>query len=106
MVATPEQEQSLHGTRARLERLRHDLWRIVVTTVGSCIRHRVTGLAGEAAFFAVLSVPPLVFALAGAIGFVSGQFSAAQVDDVRSAVLEVSRQALTERAVNSIIRPT
>ena len=27
-------------------------------------------------------------------------------DDVRNAVLEVSRQALTERAVNTIIRPT
>ena len=106
MVAPPEQHPLLRGTRTRLERLRHELWRIIVTTVGSCMRHRVTGLAGEAAFFAVLSVPPLVFALAGAIGFVSDQFSAAQIDDVRSAVLEVSRRALTERAVNSIIRPT
>ena len=38
------------------------LWRLVVTTVSSCLRYRVTGLAAEAAFFAVLSVPPLVFA--------------------------------------------
>ena len=38
-------------------RWRGHLWRIVVTTVGSCLRHRVTGLAAEAAFFAVLSVP-------------------------------------------------
>ena len=66
----------------------------------------MTGLAAEAAFFAVLSVPPLVFALAGAVGYVSDSFSATQVDDVRNAVLEVSRQALTERAVNTIIRPT
>ena len=50
----------------------------VVTTVSSCLRYRVTGLAAEGAFFAVLSVPPLVFALAGAIGYVSEQFSAAQ----------------------------
>jgi membrane protein len=87
-------------------RLRENLWRIIVTTVGSCLRHRVTGLAAEAAFFAVLSVPPLVFALAGAVGFVSERFTATQVEDVSNAVLEVSRQALTERAVNSIIRPT
>jgi len=66
----------------------------------------VTGLAAEAAFFAVLSVPPLVFALAGAIGFVSDQFSASQLEDVRNAVLEVSRQALTDRAVDNIIEPT
>ena len=82
------------------------LWRVVVTTVGSCLRHRVTGLAAEAAFFAVLSVPPLVFALAGAIGFVSGRFTATQIEDISNAVLEVSRQALTDRAVDKIIEPT
>ena len=58
---------------------REVLWRLVVTTVGSCLRYRVTGLAAEAAFFAVLSVPPLVFALAGAIGYVSDGFTPAQV---------------------------
>jgi membrane protein len=89
-----------------LRRWRGHLWRVVVTTVGSCLRHRVTGLAAEAAFFAVLSVPPLVFALAGAIGFVSDRFSATQIDDVRNAVLEISRQALTDRAVDKIIEPT
>jgi membrane protein len=87
-------------------RLREHLWRIIVTTVGSCLRHRVTGLAAEAAFFAVLSVPPLVFALAGAVGFVSERFTATQVEDVSNAVLEVSRQVLTDRAVNRIIEPT
>jgi membrane protein len=89
-----------------LRRWREHLWRIIVTTVGSCLRHRVTGLAAEAAFFAVLSVPPLIFALAGAVGFVSERFTATQVEDVSNAVLEVSRQALTDRAVDRIIAPT
>src|SRR5918995_7222415 len=87
-------------------RWRGHLWRIVVTTVGSCLRHGVTGLAAEAAFFAVLSVPPLIFALAGAVGFVSERFTATQVEDVSNAVLEISRQALTDRAVDRIIAPT
>ena len=82
------------------------LWRIVVATAGSCMRHRVTGLAAEAAFFAVLSVPPLIFALAGSIGYVTDQFSAAQVDDVRRAVIDLASRGLTEKAVNSIITPT
>ncbi len=90
----------------RFQQVREVVWRLVVTTVGSCLKHRVTGLAAEAAFFAVLSVPPLVFALAGAIGFVSDQFSAAQVNDVRDAVIELSERALTENAVNRIITPT
>jgi membrane protein len=90
----------------RLHRARELVWRLVVTTVGSCLRYRVTGLAAEAAFFAVLSVPPLIFALAGAIGFVTDQFSAAQVNDVRDAVVHLSERALTENAVNRIITPT
>ncbi len=106
MADAREQDPVPSAIKGWLLRLREHLWRIIVTTTGSCLRHRVTGLAAEAAFFAVLSVPPLIFALAGSIGFVSVQFTAAQLDDVRNAVLEVSRQALTDRAVDNIIEPT
>lgn len=92
--------------RARLVRARHLLWRLVVTTVGGCLRNRVTGLAAEAAFFAILSVPPLVFALAGAIGYVSEHFSQAEVEEVRSFVVELSSRALTDAAVDRIVVPT
>jgi membrane protein len=90
----------------RLREARSLVWRLVVTTVASCLKYRVTGLAAEAAFFAVLSVPPLIFAMAGAIGFVSDRFTAAQVEDVRNAVIELSQRALTDGAVNRIIVPT
>jgi membrane protein len=87
-------------------RVRAVIWRLIVSTVGSCMRYRVTGLAAEAAFFAVLSVPPLIFAMAGAIGYVSDRFPPADVADVRAAVIDLSERALTETAVNSIIKPT
>lgn len=90
----------------RARRGLHLVWRVVVATVSGCLRHRVTGLAAEGAFFAVLSVPPLIFAFAGAIGYVSEQFSPADVEDVRRAVLDLSSRLLTEDAVDSIIRPT
>ncbi|WP_299057146.1 YihY/virulence factor BrkB family protein [uncultured Nocardioides sp.] len=96
-------EDSREGRGARALFL---LRRLVTVTVASCLRHRVAGLAGEAAFFAVLSLPPLVFALAGAIGFVSERFPPAQVTDVRQAVLDLSTQALTDSAVDRIIAPT
>ncbi len=86
--------------------MRETLWRLVVTTFGTCMRYRVTGLAAEAAFFAILSVPPLVFALAGMIGVVSDQFAAADVEQVRLAVIDLSSRVLTEDAVNRIIVPT
>jgi membrane protein len=84
----------------------HTMWRLVVTTVSSCLRYRVTGLAAEGAFFAVVSVPPLIFAMAGAVGYVSEQFSAAQVEDVRRAILDLSAAFLTESAVVNVIEPT
>lgn len=86
--------------------MREVLWRLVVTTFGSCMRYRVTGLAAEAAFFAILSVPPLVFAMAGMIGYVSDQFSPADVEQVRQAVIDLSGRVLTEDAVTSVIVPT
>ena len=89
-----------------LDRVRAKLWELLVSTVSACLRHRVTGLAAEAAFFAVLSIPPLIFALAGAIGFVSERFTEAQLADVRAAIIDLSSQALTDSAVQKIITPT
>jgi len=106
MVEAREDTPAPRRAEAALRRWREHVWRIVVTSVGSCLRHRVTGLAAEAAFFAVLSVPPLVFALAGAIGFVSERFTDTQIEDISNAVLDISRQALTDRAVDRIIEPT
>ena len=91
---------------AWFHRSRELVWRLVVTTVASCLKYRVTGLAAEAAFFAIVSVPPLIFAMAGAIGYVTDQFSAAQVEDVRQAVIDLAGRALTDRAVNDVVRPT
>jgi len=99
-------EESAHPASPVLLRARDTLWRLLVTTAGSCLRYRVTGLAAEAAFFAVLSVPPLIFALAGAIGFVSDRFSQDQVAEIRVAVIDLFSQALTDNAVNNIIVPT
>jgi membrane protein len=106
MVAETRETASSGRTWARPRRLLDTLWRLVVTTVSACLRYRVTGLAAEAAFFAVLSVPPLVFALAGAIGYVSERFTAAQVEDVRQAVIDLSSSFLTDSAVNRIVVKT
>jgi len=106
MVEASSQQPLVRPTLTRWQGLRAQVWRLVVATTGSCMRYRVTGLAAEAAFFAVLSVPPLIFALAGAVGYVSSQFSPADIADVRSAILDLASRGLTEKAVNDIITPT
>lgn len=82
------------------------LARVTARTVSRCITHRVTGLAAEAAFFAILSLPPLVFGLAGTIGFVAERYDVAQVDVLKDRVLDLSSQALTQGTVDQVIAPT
>jgi membrane protein len=87
-------------------RVRHTAWRLVTATVGASFRYRVTGLAAEAAFFAILSLPPLIFALAGSIGFFVNRLDVTQVAAFREATLGMSRQVLTEDSVDRVILPT
>ncbi len=90
----------------RVATVRGVLWRLLTSTVGTCMRYRVTGLAAEAAFFAILSLPPLIFGLAGSIGYVVKQVDASQVSDLRTKVLELSERVLTHDSVNNIVTPT
>ncbi|MEI2672220.1 MAG: YihY/virulence factor BrkB family protein [Marmoricola sp.] len=92
--------------RWRPRQIKTDLWRLVVSTTATCMRYRVTGLAAEAAFFAVLSLPPLIFALAGSIGFVFQQFNEAELSGLRGTVLDMAGRVLTPAAVNQVIKPT
>jgi len=91
---------------SRWDVIRDTVWRLVVSTVGTCYRNRVTGLAAEAAFFALLSLPPLIFALAGSIGYVFSRFSDQQLNEIRAAVVEITSRALTDDTVAAIIEPT
>lgn len=80
--------------------------KVVARTVSNCFRYRVTGLAAEAAFFAILSLPPLVFGLAGTIGFVANRFRVAEIDVLKDRVLDLASQALTPGTVDAVIAPT
>ena len=96
----------------RLETATHELswasrfWRVITDTTATCIRYRVTGLAGEAAFFAVLSLPPLIFGLAGAIGFIVDTFDIRTIAAFREQLLDLSSRVLTLDVVESVIEPT
>src|SRR3954465_3089866 len=93
---------SVESDPSRLVPVRDTAWRLVVSTVGTCFRNRVTGLAAEAAFFALLSLPPLLFGLAGSIGYVFDSVSPAQVEQVRASILEICSRALTPQTVDAI----
>ena len=80
---------------------------LITQTVGTCLRYRVTGLAAEAAFFAILSLPPLIFGFAGSIGYIAGKyFEVETIDNIKLQVADLASRALTDEAVKNVITPT
>jgi membrane protein len=84
---------------------RNRLYLVLAATVRACMQYRVTGLAAEAAFFGVLSLPPLVFGLAGSIGYVVGAVGNSSVESVRSGLIQFAGRALTQDTVNAVVVP-
>jgi len=82
------------------------LWRLTKETTAVCFRYRVTGLAAEAGFFALLSLPPLVLGLVGSIGYAGRWVGQDVVDEVRERILEGSRDILTADVVTDVIQKT
>jgi membrane protein len=74
-------------------------------TAVAAFRHRVTGLAAEAAFFALLSTPPLVIGLIGTMGHFRGLLGPGTVEEVRGWLIERAQEALTGPAVDSVVVP-
>ena len=81
-------------------------WRVIADTAATCVRYRVTGLAAEAAFFGVLSLPPLIFGLAGAIGFFTSTLDIRTLAGFRGQLVDLSSRVLTPDVVKTVIEPT
>jgi membrane protein len=90
----------------RIRRALVFLWRLTVDTTKICMRYRVTGLAAEAGFFALLSLPPLVLGLVGSIGFVGRLMGSTVVADLRGQLRRLTLTFLTADSVSSVILPT
>jgi membrane protein len=82
------------------------LWRLTKETTANCFRYRVTGLAAEAGFFALLSLPPLLLGLVGSIGYAGRWLGQDVVDEVRERILDGARDVLTADVVTDVIEKT
>ena len=82
------------------------LARLVVTTIRICMRYRVTGLASEAGFFALLSLPPLILGLFGSIGFVGNAMGQDRRQDVLVLMTDYAHRFLTDDVITHTIVPT
>ncbi|MEU3315584.1 YihY/virulence factor BrkB family protein [Streptomyces sp. NPDC006687] len=80
-------------------------WLLLKDTVNSCIEYRILGLAAEAAFFTLLSLPPLFLGLLGLLGYVDGWTNTQSVASIEENILRAVGTVLSDRGVNDIARP-
>jgi membrane protein len=81
-------------------------WVLARRTVATCLRYRVTGLAAEAGFFALLSLPPLVLGLVASAGFLGSRLGTPTLEDLRGRIQSVAETFLTPQAVQDVLLPT
>ncbi|MGY1637234.1 YihY/virulence factor BrkB family protein [Geodermatophilus sp. SYSU D00742] len=75
-------------------------------TVAKAWQDRILGLSAEAAFWQILSVPPLLIGLLGSLGYLAGFIGQASVTRIEDQLLTASAEALTPDVVDSLVRPT
>ncbi|KAB8192433.1 YihY/virulence factor BrkB family protein [Nonomuraea phyllanthi] len=80
-------------------------WAIVRAATNAGVTYRVSGLAGEAAFFALLSLPPFVLGLIGVLAKLGTWLGSTVVAQVKSWVIQQAGLLFTDDAVNKVINP-
>ncbi|MCB5906659.1 YihY/virulence factor BrkB family protein [Streptomyces pinistramenti] len=80
-------------------------WLLVKDIVNSCMEYRVTGLAAEAAFFCLLSLPPLLLGLIGLLGYMEPWIGQDTIVSIRDNILTASGTVLSGQGVDEIARP-
>lgn len=80
-------------------------WLLLKDTVNSCIEYRILGLAAEAAFFTLLSLPPLMMGLLGLLGYIDSWTDTTTVASIEQNILSAVGTVLSDRGVNEIARP-
>ncbi|WP_246074653.1 YihY/virulence factor BrkB family protein [Nonomuraea terrae] len=80
-------------------------WAIVRAATNAGVAYRVTGLAGEAAFFALLSLPPFVLGLIGVLGKLGTWLGPSVVTQVKTWVIDQAGLLFTEDAIATVVNP-
>lgn len=69
-------------------------------------RDRVLGLAAEAGFWQLLSLPPLLLAVLGTVGYFAGLTGHSAVDSIEHSILQAAGHFLTNSTVQKTVKPT
>jgi len=81
-------------------------WQLFTSTLSKAWQDRILGLSAEAGFWQLLSLPPLVIALLGSVGYVGSFFGPGTIDGVVEELVLLSGQVVAPDVVDEIVRPT
>ncbi|MEV0535923.1 YihY/virulence factor BrkB family protein [Kitasatospora sp. NPDC050463] len=84
---------------------RSTAWALVKDTTNTCVEYRVTGLAAEAAFFTLLSIPPLLLCLAGTLGYLDEFLGAGTIDKLKSDIVSAAGTVLSDSSIKQVVVP-
>ncbi|MET8700223.1 YihY/virulence factor BrkB family protein [Kitasatospora sp. NPDC004723] len=80
-------------------------WALVKDTTNTCVEYRVTGLAAEAAFFTLLSIPPLLLCLAGTLGYLDDFVEAGTIDKLKADIVKAAGTVLSDSSITQVVQP-
>ncbi|WP_329124551.1 YihY/virulence factor BrkB family protein [Streptomyces sp. NBC_01465] len=84
---------------------RKTAWLLLKDIVNSCMEYRILGLAAEAAFFTLLSLPPLLLSLIALLGYVDGWTNTDTVASIETNILHAASTVLSDRGVHDFATP-
>ncbi len=79
---------------------------LAARTISKAWGDRVLGLSAEAGFWQLLSLPPLLLAILGTIGYFSGLIGADSLDSIERNLLRGAGDLLTPKVVGDVVQPT
>ncbi len=80
--------------------------RALKRTVATAWNDRILGLSAEAAFWQLLSIPPLILAVLGSIGYFGSFLGTQTLDSIEQNILDVASGAFTPQVISQLIEPT
>jgi membrane protein len=92
------------GDTTRSSRIRRAA-RIAAATVRSATNDRLSRLAAEVAFFALLALPPTMLAVLGSIGYIADAFGPGIAGRLQARLLQFGATFLTSSTVSEIVKP-
>jgi membrane protein len=83
----------------------HAAWSLVRSTMSRAWNDRILGLAAEAGFWQLLSLPSFLLGVLGVIGYFSGHLGPDDIRSLEDAIVRGLKHVIVPSAVDSTVRP-